>query len=317
MNQSRFLAGLLVFFVLLVQVPSWADEASEEPRTEHRQKTGFHQKIPSTTGPIITDSALPQAKGTASVQIGSFLAFTGGNFSPDWQRISAAGDFLSLCFPVDFYYGIASRTEIQISSSYIQNWASNAGSVSQSANFGGIGDSSILLKYLFVREQAKRPAVSGLLIVGFPTGHHRRLNAQLLGIDQLGTGAFSFTAGVDIFKYTKPFLLYANIWYTVFTDANVNSQRVHYPDQVTLNVAVELPLNKRWVLLCELVSTWDAGRLVGTRANQPPTAIVSVLPALEFLPTLWFNVAAGLQVDLIGKNTSYTFTPVVEFFINF
>jgi hypothetical protein len=71
------------------------------------------------------------------------------------------------------------------------------------------------------------------------------------------------------------------------------------------------------VLLCELLSTWDAGRLIGTRANQPSTAIVSVLPALEFLPTLWLNMAAGLQVDLFGKNRKFNFTPLVTFFINF
>jgi len=303
--------------MLLGQASAWGEEVQSSPDAVLPERTDFHPTIPSTTGPIITDIALPQATGTASLQIIGLFAITGGNFNSSWQRVSAGGDYLSLAVPVIFYYGIAPRMEIQFFTSYIQNWASNVGSASQSANFGGIGDSGLLLKYLFVQEQEKIPAVAGILIVGFPTGHHRHLNSRLLGIDQLGTGAYSFTVGMDIFKYVKPLLLYGNIWYTGFTDATVGGQKVYYPDKIILNGAMEWPLAKRWVFLLELVSTWDAGRLIGTRANQPATAIVSVLPALEFLPTTWFNLALGIQVDLVGKNTPYSCTPVVNVLVNF
>jgi len=108
---------------------------------------------------------------------------------------------------------------------------------------------------------------------------------------------------------------YGDIWYTAFTNGKVNGQKTFCPDQVTLNLAVELPLSKKWVLLGEMVSTWDVGRLIGPTPNQPSTAIVSVLPAIEFLPTNWVNIAAGIKIDLIGKNTAFTYTPVVALFL--
>ncbi len=293
--------------------PAQAADAAPGPPD---QQPSLQQPVPDTTGPIITDTVLPQATGTATIQINAFLAFTAGNFGPGWRRVGAKGDFLSLSVPVQFICGLAERTEVQIVSSYLERWAANVSPAHQSAHFRGVGDTTVELKYLLVQHEPAGPAVSGIFTAGFPTGHHRHLHPRLLGSDQLGSGAFSFTLGLNFFTYLKPFLMYSNLWYTLFTDANVNSTKTYYPDQVTLNAALEYPFAKKWVFLCEIVSTWDAGRVIGPPSNQLSTAIVSLLPALEFLPTPWLNVAAGLQVDLFGKNTKYTYTPVLVFFFN-
>jgi len=184
--RKRFLPGLLLGLVLLGGMSAQAAEVTPELPVRRRQKQGFHLKIPDTTGPIVTDSALPQALGTASLEVNTFLAFTGGNFSRGWRRVSAGGEFISLSMPVEFYYGLAPRTEIQITIPYLQKWASQVGPTNRAAQFGGIGDT---------------------------------------------------------------------------------------------------------------------------------TAIVSVLPAIEFLPTNWVNIAAGIKIDLIGKNTAFTYTPVVALFL--
>ncbi len=96
---------------------------------------------------------------------------------------------------------------------------------------------------------------------------------------------------------------------------------MYYPDQVTVNLAMEIPFqnspSNRWAFLLEVLSNWDAGRMFGPQANQAPLAIVSLLPALEFLPFSWFNLAAGVKVDLFGKNTLYAYTPTLACFINF
>jgi hypothetical protein len=42
-----------------------------------------------------------------------------------------------------------------------------------------------------------------------------------LGTDQLDRGAFAYTPGINIYKYTQPFLLYGNLLYSLFTDAAV------------------------------------------------------------------------------------------------
>jgi hypothetical protein len=75
--------------------------------------------------------------------------------------------------------------------------------------------------------------------------------------------------------------------------------------------------NNRWAFLLEVLSYWDAGRMFGPKVNQVSSAIVSVLPALEFLPASWFCLAAGVQVSLVGKNSLYGYTPTLALFLNF
>ena len=90
---------------------------------------------------------------------------------------------------------------------------------------------------------------------------------------------------------------------------------------MTLNFAMEVPLTKstsnRWAFLLEVLSNWDAGRMFGPRANQAPLALVSVLPAVEFLPYKWFTLTAGVQVPLIGKNTTFNYAPTLALYFNF
>jgi hypothetical protein len=270
------------------------------------------------------------------MQITSTLSFVGGDFSPNWQRrpvgakqptkkkqVEVAGDYRSLQVPVRLYYGLTPRLDVSVTVPFIQNWVSNMGPASRAAHFGSIGDSSLNLRYMFLNGKPTAAAVTGYFSVLFPTGHATNLEPKLQSIDQTGSGAFAFTWGIDFFTSLsqRPILFYANVWCTNFADGWVNGARVYYPDQVTVNLAIEVPLknspNNRWTFLLEMLSSWDAGRMFGAKANQAPSAIVSVLPALEFLPTSWFNVALGVQVDLIGKNTQYTYSPILACFINF
>jgi hypothetical protein len=274
-----------------------------------------------TTGPIITDTTIPQPLGTATLFIPTFLSLSGGNFSPGWRRVGAGGDFQTLVTPAQLYYGLAPRTEVYVVVPYLHNWAGNVNQPGpngqKDANFGGLGDINLTGKYLLLQEQAKFPAVAGIFSTTFPTGHHRHLNPGNLETDQLGQGAYSFTPGLNFFKNAPPFLLYGNLWYTMFTDATVAGVRTHYRDQVTVNLAAEYPLPGPWVFLCEFVSLYDAGRVIGSRSNQPPKAIMSVLPALEFIANDDFYLAAGVLIDLWGKNTPYNYTPNFSIFYNF
>ena len=204
-----------------------------------------------------------------------------------------------------------------------QNWAADVGLSSQAANFGSLGDSSLALRYMFLKGGPTATTVTGYVSVLAPTGHARQLEPKLLGIDQTGIGAFAVTWGLDVVKYlpSAPVILYANLWYTNYADGTVNGTRVYYPDLVTVNFALEIPFQKspsnRWALLVELLSNWDAGRMFGPQANQASSASISALPALEFLPTDWLHLAAGLQVSLWGKNSLYSYTPTLALFFNF
>ena len=280
---------------------------------------------PSTFGPIITDTAIPIEKGKFAIQPTFGLSFTTNNFSPSWRRISAGGDFQSFGMSWRFTYGLMNNLEVYVVIPYLVNWASNVNEPGprgeRSASFNGIGDINLTLKYQLVAEGPTAPAVSAIFSPTFPSGHFRHLNPGRLGSDSLGGGTYTFTTGFNLSKYLKPFIIYGNLWYTFQTDystddvddqGNPIARRNHPRDFVTVNLAAEYPLTPKWVALLELVSTWDAGRLVGPKANMAPTALLSCVPGIEYMATEKFSLALGVQVDLVGKDTTGNVTPLLS-----
>ena len=74
--------------------------AAEEPPIKRQTSSRV------TTGPIITDTTIPQPLGTATLLIPTFLSLTSGNFSPGWRRVSAGGDYQTLVTPAQLWrYG--------------------------------------------------------------------------------------------------------------------------------------------------------------------------------------------------------------------
>ena len=275
----------------------------------------------ATTGPFITDTAIPQATGTAMLYVPLFLEFTAGKFNSEWRRTGAGGDFLSLNAQPQLFYGLADRTEIYLTVPYTHKWARDVdarGAVGEtSADYGGLGDISLAFKYLLVDEKKEFPAVSCLFLTGFPTGHHNHLNPRLLGTDMLGSGAFTFTFGLNLYKEAGASNLYGNIWYTMSTDARVNGNLTRPRDTATFNFAAEYPLGRQWIALGELASRWDGGRLIGRKSDQPGQSLLSILPGIEYIAGKTWNFAAGIKIDLLGKNTSYKYTPVLASFYSF
>ncbi len=131
-----------------------------------------------------------------------------------------------------------------------------------------------------------------------PTGHAHLLNPTFLGQDAVGTGALTFTTGVNLYKWLKPFLLYSNIWinspvnlYKIGSDPTRNERSREY---VTFNLAAELPLSTKFVALLEMYSNWTWNNLNTIQGYQTPETVIGVLPALEFLATEKLSFAAGL-----------------------
>ncbi len=280
---------------------------------------------PATFGPIITDTAIPIEKGMFAIQPTFGLSFATSNLSPSWRHISAGGDFQSFGMSWKFTYGLINNLEVYVVVPYLANWASNVDEPGprgeRAASFNGIGDLNLTLKYMVVSPGPTAPAVSVIFSPTFPTGHFRHLNPGRLDTDILGGGTYAFTTGFNLSKYFKPFILYGNLWYTFQTDystddvddqGNPIARRNHPRDFVTVNLAAEYPLTPKWVALLELVSTWDAGRLVGPKANMAPTALLSCVPGIEYMATDKFSLALGVQVDLVGRNTTANVTPLLS-----
>jgi hypothetical protein len=283
------------------------------------------EECPATFGPIITDTAVPIEKGKFAVQPTFGLGFIKNNLSPNWRRISPGGNFYSFNMCWKFTYGLLNNLEVYTVIPFIANWADSVHergpNGERGARFQGFGDLSFTLKYRLVEETEKLPTVSAIFTPTFPTGHYRRLNPGRMGTDLIGGGAYVFTTGFNLSKWVKPFIFYANFWYslqTAFTtrDENEDGYTVNYRnfprDFVTVNLAAEYPIIGKWAALLELTSTWDGGRLFGHQANVPPGALLSLSPQLQYLATDKLSLACGVNFDLAGKNTTANITPLIS-----
>ncbi|MGQ9921915.1 MAG: transporter [Desulfobacca sp.] len=304
-------------------------EGAAEEQAEEKGKSD-EVEYPETFGPIISETAIPIDKGALEIQPLFSLGFITDTLTQSWRRETAGGNFKSFGMEWKFNYGIWDNMEAFIVVPYVHNWANDVNEPGpngqRSANSGGIGDISFTAKYMFIKETDTIPTVTFQFTTDFPTGRFRRPNPAKLETDIIGGGAYVFTAGLDLSKYLQPFVIYGNVWYSMST---AYSQRVDdengqgvdirtYPrDFVTLNLAAEYPITKKWIALVELLSFWDGGRLLGHKANVPPAALVSVLPGIEYMAHERVALALGVQVDLIGKNTDAAVTPIFSALFKF
>jgi hypothetical protein len=293
------------------QSPGMTAVPAKEPTPE--------MEMPRAGIPLITEPALPVLKGKTIIQVQVLLDCLAGNFSPSWQRKSAGGDFTFLTVPVRIDYGLTKGTTVAVRIPYVNNWASNVDQPVQgqrNASFGGLGDTSLILKQLLLKETDYRPVVGAYFEVDFPTGHHRHLNPGRLNTDLLGNGTYEFTVGFDFYKEIKPFAFYANLWYSMQTTARRDIegpavQKLNFPDTVTLNLAAGYPLSEKVAFNLELYSQWDGGRLFGPKANISPKALMGILPEFAFTLGKQWTLAAGVSLDLFGKNIQIKYTPIV------
>jgi hypothetical protein len=317
-------------------------EAHEEHQPGSKEEAAENE-CPPTFGPIITDTAVPLEQGKFAVQPTFGLGFVTNNLTQSWRRVSAGGNFKTFGMDWKFTYGLIKNMEVFVVVPYAHNWANSVNELGpngeRSASFGGLGDVNLIMKYQLLEEGPKTPTVTALFATGFPTGHFRHLNPGRLDMDILGGGAYAFTTGLNLSKCAKPFILYANVWYTMQTAysskepqarmiLNENGEMVesepvstnvrNYPrDFVTVNLAAEYLITDKWIALLELTSYWDGGRLFGHQANLPPGALLSVSPGIEYMASEKLGFAMSVNFDLIGKNATTAITPLFSVMYQF
>jgi len=319
----------LILAIMAVQwTLAWSPVAAQGQAAPLMEKPAAPEakqaEIPTTCGPLISDTCLPIETHKTSLQVLWAWSITGGNFTPNWRKVSAKGDFYTFSMPVKFTYGPAKDLEMYVIVPYIHNFASRVDASlagpngERSANYGGVGDIALVGKYLLLPETAFRPAVTGVLGMGFPSGHAAPLNPGRLGVDAVGAGAFTFTTGVNLFKYLKPFLVHSQIWLN--TPVNLFTARddsVRSRESVTFNLAAEYPFTKRWAALLEMYSTWTWTNIPTPQGFQSPATLVGILPGIEFFLNEKWAMSAGAAIDLLGKSGSFKYTPMFTVYHNF
>ncbi|MHC1729498.1 MAG: transporter [Syntrophobacteraceae bacterium] len=326
---------LIMLFVLALAAPNPVRPAKEAPATAGEKAPaegaviggrgeGFEPEaeatrgpeIPATFGPLVTDTAIPMEKGKFAVQPTFSYSFITDSFTNRWGRASTGGDFQSFGMDWKLTYGLIENLEVFVVIPYVHNWAARVKEPGPggetSADSGGLGDLNLTLKYRLVEETGTLPTVSALFATDFPTGKFKNLSARALGTDAVGCGAYVFTAGFNVSKYIAPFIVYGNLWYSMPTGYTDDEGRKYPGDFVTVNLAAEYPITPKWAALLELTTAWGGGRLFGPGANVPHEALVSILPAIEYMATEKFSIALGVNVDLIGKNTDAAVGPVLS-----
>ncbi len=327
------LLGCLWAWLILLN-SAWAQVGGAGPLLEKPQPSselpgpgGNKEEAPTTCGPLISDSCIPIEEHHASLQILGAYSFVVNNCSPNWRRVNAGGNFSTFQLPVKFTYGPTKNLETYIIAPFIANFANNVNipgpNGEHSASYAGIGDITTVAKYLVLEEGNVQPAVTMVGGVGWPSGHASRLNPGLLLQDAIGTGSFNFITGVNLYKWIKPFLFYSNIWLNspinIFPLRGSNSpQNVRNRENVTFNLAAELPLNKQWVLLLEMYSNWNWSN-PGTESLgfQSPTALMGFLPGVEYFITEKWACSAGCAFDVLGKFGSQKITPAFTVYYSF
>ena len=275
------------------------------------------EAAPSTAGPIITDTTIPIETGHVSLSVLTALSLYPGSFSQNWRTVTAGGNFYTYYMPVKVTYGPTKNMEVYLIAPFIDYWGNISPSVGptgkSSASYAGIGDLTLMGKYNLLPEGDVMPAVSAVAgLASIPTGHASHLNPGFLGVDAIGTGALTFTTGVNLFKWVKPFLLYSNIW--INSPVNIyqnNYENVVSREYITFNLAAEYPLSSKFVALLEFYSNWTWSNIYTPQGYQTPETLLGIMPGLEFLATEKLSFSAGASLDLAGKNGVKKYTPML------
>lgn len=311
----------------LAQAPAGPQVLMEKP-LEGAKPEEKKEAAPTTCGPICCDTCVPIEAGHFALSTVTALSFYPGFFSNNWRTVTAGGNIHTFYMPWKLTYGPTKDLEMYIIAPFITNWANSVNSPAPngetSASFSGIGDLTLMAKYNLLPEGDIMPAITG--VGGFasiPTGRANHLNPAKLGMDAVGTGALTFTTGVNLYKWLKPFLIYSNIWMNnpinIYKLGPEPGRTIRSRDYVTFNLAAEYPIpNTKFVLLLEMYSNWTWSNLTqpGTNANlimgyQTPQTVIGVLPGIEFLATEKMSVSAGASFDLAGKNGVKKYTPML------
>lgn len=307
--------------------PSPLGAAEEKEKEEKPAETAGEEKKeeawePTTTDPLIADSAYVSDPGAFTLQTFAFYSFLEGAYNNNARYHRFKGEkHRTLVNFNQLSVGIWKNLELNLAVPYVYNWAEVPHQVGR---HGDIGDVAAWLKYRLVEEdpQSWKPSVAALFQVKAPTGRYRHGNPKKLETDITGNGSPEITFGFNVSKRIEPVVLHANLWYDVTLPFRDQGKSIDVGDIIFWNLAAEWVLHERIVLLGELNGSYQFHTHEGRKRIPDSNAyLLNTTVGLEFIlhkhKDRCFFAVLGLSVPLLGKNANWAITPVASIGFSF
>jgi len=243
------------FVVFILGLALTGDICSAGHKGGEQHEAGEQEEwSPVSAGPITTWTAPVCGKKTFVVQ--PFLIYnrTRGLFDSDGHYNSLPAGDRKYQFQEQLFiqYGLTEELEIDGQTVYQQNFAKAGDARAQSYGFG---DSYLFLRYCALEETDCLPHVALLFQVKLPTGKYEHADPDKLGTDLMGAtsggGSYDTGYGLNLTKKLKPFVLHADIIYSVPNEVEIDGVKTRYANYLNCDFGMEYFLPKGFNLMLE------------------------------------------------------------------
>lgn len=240
---SKSHLGIFCFYLMLSNISYvLADEAPVESWS------------PNSAGPVTTWTAPLCGRRKFIVQPFFFFNHTRGTFDSEGHYDSLPSGNKKYQYQEQIFaqYGLLDRLELDGQAVYQHNYLRQQ---DLSAHSDGFGDSALFLRYCALEETKHLPHVTGLLQLKLPTGKFQKADPDKLGMDLMGAGSgggsYDHGYGINLTKKIKPFILHADMIYSVPIETKVDGVETQYGTYLNHDFGVELILPKGFNFMFE------------------------------------------------------------------
>ncbi len=271
---------------------------------------------PVSAGPINGWAAPICGKQELYIQSFLFVNNIRGSYDSSGSYLALPDDDKSTATQLYLYlqYGLTDKLSLGGQVLHSKNYVREAGVEVDSMGFG---DSNLFALYCLQEEDKNKPCVTLLAQLKIPTGKFENANADSLGTDIMGTGSYDPGLGIILTKQWQPFIIHADLLYTVPLKTTVDQVSTKYGTYWNYDAGLEIFIGHGFNILIE-GNGFSQGKtsVEGTTAEDTNYSYVIFGPGIG-----WSNdqiqTLIALQTTTSGKNTdavnSWIFTVIYSF----
>lgn len=275
---------------------------------------------PVSVGPLTTWTAPHCGRGRLGVQPFFFYNRTRGVFDGEGRYKSFTGKETRSQYQEQLFlqYGVTDCLEIAGQGVYQQNLRHFEG---DSAASTGFGDSYLFVRYCALEETAWLPHATAIFQLKLPTGKYEKADDGKLGTDLMGAtsggGSYDHGYGINFTKKLKPFILHADLIYTLPILTRVDGVKTRYGNYINYDLGVEYFLPHGFNLIVEC-----NGFIQGDRKEDGEFVPASDVGFLNIAPGIGWScdkiqTLLAYQRTLAGTNADVNDSVIFTFVYTF